>query len=112
MPSTPLNIPNVDDLVTVLGKVVASNVGHYFAARQVTMKTVLSVRVLVWLFDWILRRQLGGVCLVFKLKTTLRTSMVQSRFCKSTTLQIVQVAWTIVFFLSNIFTLFSTPPQP
>ena len=32
--------------------------------------------------------------LVFKLKTTLKTSVVQSRFCKSTTLLNEQVTWT------------------
>ena len=54
----------------------------------------LSVRVLVWLFGCLLRRRLSGVGLVFKLKATLKTSAVPSRFCKSTTLLISQVAWT------------------
>ena len=52
------------------------------------------LRVLVWLFCCLLWRLLGGVCLVFKLKATLKTSMVLNRFCKSTMLLIVQIAWT------------------
>ena len=87
---TPLNIPNVDDLV--LGKVVASNVGHDW--RWGRRRWRLSVGVLVRLFGCLLWRRLDGVGLVFKLKTTLKTSVVPSRFRKSTTLLIAQVAWT------------------
>ena len=52
----------------------------------------LSVRALVWLFGWMLRRRLSGGCLI--LRATLKTSLVQSRFCKSTTMLIAVVAWT------------------
>ena len=52
----------------------------------------LSVRVLVWLLGWMLRKRLGGGGLV--LKTTLKTSVVPSRFCKSATLLVTLVAWT------------------
>ena len=51
----------------------------------------LGVRVLVWLFDWTRRRRAGGGLVS---KTTLKTSVVPSRFCKSTTLLIAQVSWT------------------
>ena len=46
------------------------------------------------LFGWMRRRRLGGSSFVFKLKMTLKTGVVPSRFCKSTTLLIAQVAWT------------------
>ena len=49
----------------------------------------LGVRVLVWLFGWMLRRPLCDSCLV--LKTTLKTSVMPKR---ATTLLIAQVAWT------------------
>ena len=49
------------------------------------------------LFGWILRRSLcdgGPVIGRLVLKTTLKISVVQSRFCKQTTLLIGLVDWT------------------
>ena len=48
--------------------------------------------MLVWLFGWMLRRRLCGSSSV--LKMTLKTSWVQSRFCKLTMLLIALVSWT------------------
>ena len=70
--------PKVNDLV--LGKVIASYVGHnwWWGLQQWRCRAW----ILVWLFCCLLRCRLGDVCLVFKLKTTL----------KLTTWLIVQVA--------------------
>ena len=89
-PPAPLNIPNVDDLVLL----VASHVGRDWRwgrrRWRLSVRTRLALRLSALTLQ---RRRLGGVGSVFKLKTTLKTSVVPNRFYKSTTLLMAQVAW-------------------